>query len=161
MSNAGAQGVSIRLAERDDCLRVWEWRNEQATREASFDTRNILYQQHESWFSRKLVDPQTLFFIVLNDDKRAVGYVRFELAGQKAEISISIDRQERGKSYGTKAIAIASDHLFATTPVRRIFACVKTDNSASRAAFERAGFTLEGVRRISGVEAWELIYKRK
>ncbi|HEV2358016.1 MAG TPA: GNAT family N-acetyltransferase [bacterium] len=151
--------VSVRAAAMEDCRRVWEWRNARGSRAASFTTREIPYAEHQEWFARAVVDPGVRFFIVLCDG-RAVGYVRFVISGEDAEISVGIDHEEQGKGYGTAAIAIASQVVLAGQ-VLRIIAHVKTSNPASRTAFERAGFFLGGTTRIAGVEAWELVSHRK
>ncbi len=148
--------LSIRAAAMKDCRKAWEWRNARAARAASFTTREIPYEEHQVWFARALVDPRLQFFIVLHD-RRPVGYVRFVIKGENAEISVGIDPQEQGNGYGTTAIALASGLMLAK-PVRRIVAHVKTGNPASRRAFERAGFSLHGIMQIAGTEAWELIF---
>jgi RimJ/RimL family protein N-acetyltransferase len=85
--------------------------------------------------------------------------VRFDITQGQAEISVSIDKNERGKGYGPAVIKRGSDYLMATEPVHRIVAQMKRDNPASMIAFERAGFALGGFRQIEGVEAYEMIYE--
>lgn len=153
--------ISLRHATLEDCRRIWEWRNEEATREASFNTSYIPYEEHERWFSRRLSDPHTRIFIVMNAQGREIGYVRFEIREGQAEISVSIDKDKRGKGYGVAAIKSGSDHLLASEPVQRIIAHIKRDNPASMAAFGRAGFVLQGYKQIADVEAYEMIYEGK
>lgn len=149
----------MRPAASQDCQHIWKWRNEPATRTASFNTRYIAYEEHKRWFARKLTDPHSRIFIVANAQGRDAGYVRFDLINREATISVSIDRRERGKGYGTAAIKRASDFLLETEPVRRVVAQIRRDNPISVAAFERAGFVLHGHTQIEGVDACEMIYK--
>lgn len=153
--------VALRPATLQDCQTVWEWRNEQATRDASFNTRYIPYEEHKSWFVYKLTDPHSRIFIVENTQGRDVGYIRCDLINQEATISVSIDSSERRKGYGTAAIRSASELLLGAEPVHRVIAHIRRDNPASMAAFERAGFVLQRYTQIEGVDACEMIYEGK
>jgi RimJ/RimL family protein N-acetyltransferase len=138
---------------------VWEWRNEQATREASFHTESFSFELHEAWFSRKLNDPHTRIFIATDAEGRELGYARFDIKQGEAEISVSLDKGERGKGYGIEVIRQGSEQLLRTERVQRVIAHIKMSNPASRIAFERAGFVLHGRKEIAGTEAYEMIYE--
>ena len=159
MSDSVSHRVLLRPAVIGDCRRLWEWRNEGATREASFHTESIPFEAHEAWFSRKLNDPYTRIFIATDAGGRELGYARFDIKQGEAEISVSLDRGERGKGYGIDVIRRGSDQLLKTEPVQRIIAHIKTSNPASRTAFERAGFVLRGCKEIAGIEAYEMMYE--
>lgn len=153
--------VTLRPAVPEDCRRLWEWRIEQATREASFNTEYVPFEEHERWFARKLTDRHICTLIVMNTDGYDVGCVRFSIVGEEAEISVNIVRAERGKGYGATAIKSGSDYLLTTEPVQRIVAYIKRGNSASMVAFKQAGFILRGYKQIAGVEACEMVYEGK
>jgi len=156
-SDATRDRVAIRAATLEDVRQMWEWRNDPGARAVSFTTREIPFEEHRAWFTRAVADARLRLFVILADG-RAVGYVRFAVEGDGAEISVGVDARDRGRGYGTAAIAIASDLMLAG-PVRSIVAHVKTDNPGSRGAFERAGFVLGGTVQIDGVEAWALVYR--
>lgn len=128
------------------------------TREASFNTDPVPYQDHEAWFARKINDPATKIFIVENVDGRQIGYVRFDIEDNHAEISVSLDKDERGKGYGSKSIRQGTDQLLASGPVKRIVALVKANNPGSLAAFQQAGFIVRETREVSGADVTELTY---
>ena len=151
--------ITLRPATQQDCRRVWEWRNEPETREASFDTSYIPYKDHERWFSRRLPAPDTRIYIVLDGGGREVGYVRFDISEEQADISVSLDKDERGKGYGTAAIRRGSGQLLAEGYAKRVLAYVKRGNAASKAAFQRAGFALAGMKDVAGTQAYEMVYK--
>jgi len=153
-----ASRVGFRPARREDCRRLWEWRNDPVTREASFDTKHIPYEDHERWFAGKVDAADTRIFIVLDAGGSEVGYVRFTIARERAEISLSIDERKRGQGYGPHAIRAVSDHLLSEGSVRRIVALVKRPNVTSVRAFERAGFVIDGLREIAGGPAYEMTY---
>jgi len=153
--------VTLRPAGLEDCRRVWDWRNEQDTREASFNTKYIPFDEHERWFTRKLSDSDMRIFIAVDSQGSEIGYVRFDISEGQAEISVSIDKKQRGKGYGVPVIKNGSERLLATKSVQRIIAHIKRDNPASVVAFERAGFGLRKYKQIAGVEACEMVYEGK
>ncbi|MCZ6775492.1 MAG: GNAT family N-acetyltransferase [Ignavibacteria bacterium] len=161
MPDSTSDQVTLRAAVFEDCRRVWEWRNEQATREASFNKEFIPFEEHERWFARKFADPNMRIFIAEDGQGDEVGYVRFDISKGEAEISVSIDKNERGKGYGIEIIKKGSDQLLTTEPVKRIVAYIKLGNPASKVAFERAGFVLQGYRQVEGVESYEMVYEGK
>ena len=160
MSKNVSSLVTLRPAVFEDSRRLWEWRNEQATREASFHTESIPFEKHAQWFASKLSDQNMRIFIAADNCGREIGYVRFDISDREAEISVSVDKNERGKGYGVAVIKNGSDHLLTTEPLQRIIAHIKTNNPASVVAFERAGFTFRGYTQIEGVQACEMIYER-
>lgn len=161
MGDSVSDRVTLRPALREDCRRLWKWRNEQAAREASFNTGYISFEDHERWFTSRLPRPDTCILIATNAEGHEVGYVRFDIVGDEAKISLSIDRAERGNGYGIAAIKKGSHYLLATRPVQRIVAHIKPTNTRSMVVFERAGFVLRGYKQIAGVKAREMIYKGK
>lgn len=160
MSESPPVHVTLRPATTGDCLRLWEWRNEPAARDSSFDPSYIPYADHKRWFAQKIKDPHTNIFIVLDENEREVGYIRFDFHEQQAEISVCVDQSERGKGYGQAAIRQGSDQLLCSQAVERIMAYVKPGNPSSITAFQRAGFVLAGVTEVGGSPAHELVYSR-
>jgi RimJ/RimL family protein N-acetyltransferase len=153
--------VILRPVVAEDCRRLWEWRNEQATREASFNSEYIPFEEHERWFLRKLPDHQLRIFIAQDRQGHEIGYVRFDVKDEEAEISVSLDKNKRGKGYGSAIIKTGSDYLLSVEPVERIVARIKRANPASILAFERAGFTVRGYKKFADVDACEMIYEGK
>jgi RimJ/RimL family protein N-acetyltransferase len=138
---------------------LWEWRNEPSARAASINAAYIPYQAHQRWFASKLEDPATIILVVLDNQGHEVGYVRFNIQGEEAEISLSLGRLERGKGYGAAAIRQGSDRLMIGGTTKRVVAYVKANNLASTAAFRRAGFVDTGVaQKLAGVPVRRLVY---
>ena len=151
--------LSLRPATQQDWRCLWDWRNDPATREASFDTAPIPLQDHKRWLARKLEGGETRIFIVLDADGRGIGYVRFDIREGNAEISVSVDRGERGKGYGAAAIRHGCERLLATEAIERVIALVKGDNPASLAAFKKAGFVDAGVQLVADTQVHKLVYE--
>jgi RimJ/RimL family protein N-acetyltransferase len=146
-------GVELRCAREADARAIWEWRNEPAARAASFSSEAIPYESHEHWFRARLAEPATRFLIAVDPDGAEIGYVRFALSGEEAEIGVGLAPSARGRGYGRRVISGACDELLATSPVRRVLARVKSANEASLHAFRAAGF----VERGRDDEAVELV----
>jgi RimJ/RimL family protein N-acetyltransferase len=135
--------VSLRPATADDARRLFDWRNEEATRQASFGSDPIPWAAHELWLAERLAPgSQTRIFVVLDMRGREVGYVRFDVDRDGcAEVSVAIDTRERGRGLGTAAIRAATERIAADAGVQRVVARVRPENRASRTAFGRAGYT--------------------
>jgi len=159
MPEAASSDVTLRPACEADCQRLWEWRNDPMARAVSFHCEPISYEEHQRWFAQKLRDPSLRIFIVLDAHGEAVGYVRFNIAGPQAEISVALDHRQRGKGYGAVAIQRAAEHLLRTGAAQRIVAQIRPDNPASLRAFQRAGFLVRPPPSELGRDTWEAIYE--
>jgi sialic acid synthase SpsE/RimJ/RimL family protein N-acetyltransferase len=154
---SGDATIGLRLAGERDVRAVWEWRNEESAREASFDSEPVPFERHERWYRDRLADPDTLFYVVVAPDERPVGYVRFALAGGEAEISVALDASTRGRGYGTAAIRHGCEAVLGGGRAERVVAHVKRGNELSRSAFLRAGFVERRCVELGGEEALELV----
>lgn len=157
-ASENAPEIMLRPADITDSRLLWEWRNEPAAREASFNVAPITFEEHESWLVRKLSDPKTRIFIGLREDGEPFGYARYDLLTDEAEISVSIDKNIRGRQYGSQLIRICSEHVLLTEQLRRIVAHVKSANAGSVAAFARAGFVPRSPQDGQKPDVLELVY---
>lgn len=149
----------MRAAIAEDVRRIWEWRSDPATRAASFTSDPIPYADHVQWFTRALASPAFRFVIAVDEAENPVGFVRFRLEGDEAEISVGIDPARRGEGYGAAAILAATRRLLRAGEAKRVRALVKAGNEASLRAFGRAGYELRHRREVRGSDAYELIYR--
>ena len=152
--------ITLRAAMLADCKRIWEWRNETATRKGSFRSDRISYAVHKKWFEGKLKDPCTSLLIVVDDHGRDVGYVRFDIGGANAEISVAIDSRERRKGYGLLAIRSGVQHILRQSPIGRVVARIRLENLRSVSTFRRAGFVPAGRVKVQGIDGHEMVYER-
>lgn len=130
----------LRSATLDDEDLLLKWRNDPATRHASFSSDEISSGDHHRWFVEKLEDPDCAILVV-EVDGLPVGQIRLDrLAEGVAEISIGLAAEVRGRGLGRKALLRAvpeADRLLGADSIR---ALVKRGNAASLAAFASAGF---------------------
>ena len=132
--------IELRLATADDARRLLEWRNDPATRAASFSSALVVWEDHAAWLSRKLADPAVRLWIA-----DGIGTVRAERVEPGiAEVHITVAPEARGQGRAAPLLDAAARRAGCDLGVRRVFGRVKTDNEPSRRAFARAGFAAEG-----------------
>lgn len=154
--------VSLRPAEERDCELLWQWRNEENTRKWSFDTAYIPYEEHKSWLLSKLNNVDSEILIVLDEGKKAIGQVRFDMSPDgSAEVDISIINKERGKGYGSNALRLACQYVRGELNITRVIAYIKGENEASIGAFTKAGFINKGALEFKGHKAVKMIWEPK
>lgn len=143
--------IRHRVATAADAQLYFDWANDPATRQQSFSSAPIAWENHEAWFARKVTDPDALLLVFETSQNVPVGQVRFERLDKDLltttivvlwpeVISLSIDAQFRGKGIASVLIEEACDALRKRKGPVPIIAYIKTDNGASVRAFERAGF---------------------
>ena len=132
--------VTLRPATIDDSRMLWEWRNEETVRLASFNTDPVPWEDHCRWLESRLKNPNSKILIAINSKQSPIGQVRLDLANQRATISISIAEQYRSAGYGRtiirKATAVAICHFGVTA----VDAMIRPENAASQKAFQKAGY---------------------
>ncbi len=134
-------GVTLRPATQGDSHRVWVWRNDPETRQASFDSDPISLDAHEAWFRESLVREDRKLYVILANGVES-GTARLDLSGGEAEVSIHLAPESRYRGVGTAALRALIDVGLGALGLRRLVGHIKSDNQASLAAFSKAGFAL-------------------
>ena len=87
--------------------------------------------------------------IFLKKSSRHIGNITLHLIdwrNRNAEIGILIgDKKSRGKGYATEAISLVADHAFNKLNLRKLYTGMVKGNEASKRAFEKIGFKVEGI----------------
>jgi RimJ/RimL family protein N-acetyltransferase len=132
--------VRLRPADIADAAQLLAWRNDPATREASFTSDEVTLPEHERWLTGRLDDPSSRLWIAVAGEKQ-VGQVRLDLrSGGQAEISISVAPEYRARGYAVEMLAAANREASREGLAEEIVARVRPGNRASRALFARAGY---------------------
>ena len=150
----------LRNAVAGDCMLVFGWANDPETRAVSFSGTSIAEDDHRNWFTKKLASPDDQLYIAVDTDDHPVGLVRFAVEGNRAVISINLDKAHRGKGYGTALIKQGCNHLFTTSDAVEVDAFIKPENTASIKAFQKAGFEQHGISEIHGQSALHMTIAR-
>jgi len=133
--------LRLRPATEGDGRLLWEWANDPRVRAASFSSAPIPWAGHLSWLQTRLASRETLIFIAVDETQRPVGQIRVERRDGAAEVAFSVAPQARGEGHGPMLVRSGVAHVFAQWPdVERVVAVVKTDNPASVATVQQAGF---------------------
>jgi RimJ/RimL family protein N-acetyltransferase len=91
--------------------------------------------------------------LALEAEGRLVGEVdarrpRWCLPPGVFELGVSVfDPADRGRGFGSEAVALLTEHLFESGEAHRVELTTDVDNAAMRTAAERLGFVAEGVLR--------------
>ncbi len=131
--------IYLRPATLDDAKLFFDWVNEPAVRQNSFNTADIAWEEHLSWFQGALDNNNIRIFVLMVDDT-PVGQIRLVNSGQW-QISYSIAYAYRGHGYGKLMLKLAEKELISAGYMgEELLAEVKTDNIASRRIFTGLGY---------------------
>jgi RimJ/RimL family protein N-acetyltransferase len=140
--SADGQDLRLRPATVADAALLLEWRNDEATRQASHNTGVVTPEDHARWLDALLRDPSRRLFIAeVNGDP--VGSVRADRDPDGAchELSWTVAPSARGRGLGIPMVRRLLAEV--TGPVR---AEVKPGNLASVRMAEAAGLRFEVLR---------------
>ncbi len=140
--------IRLRPATIEDADILLQWRNDLQTRRASFNTEEVTKEEHVSWLTKLLENPDRLLFIA-EEDGVPVGTVRADLIDGAYELSWTVAPSSRGHGVGKTMVALAADLI--ASP---ILARIKAENKASARIAEFAGMKHD--REVNGV----LYYRR-
>ena len=152
--------INLRKASAKDCSLIWKWANDSQVRAESFARDAIAYNDHIKWFEHIINSPDCYLYVVENSNGKPIGQIRFELEGNDATISVSVDRKFRNKGYGSKIITLASQNIFKISKATVIHAYIKKENSVSASAFRKAGFIFLEEALIKAQHAVHLILEK-
>jgi len=143
--------LHLRSLESDDINKTYlDWLNDFLVNQY-LETR-FLPQTMESlreYWSAQRDDPRSPWFaICLNSDDRHIGNIKLgpiDVLHRRADLSLFIgDRESWGKGYATEAIMLISSWSFSVLDLQKLNAGIYSSNVASKRAFEKSGFILEG-----------------
>lgn len=141
--------MQLRNAVPEDREILYKWATEPSTRMFSLNKSEILWEEHCSWFHKKLTD-ETCVFLMGIVDQEPIGTVRFDsdYVQQESIISITIAPEMRGKGYASQLIKTGTKDSRVLKPV---IAYIQKENIASIKSFEKCGFKLKGSSVINNV----------
>jgi RimJ/RimL family protein N-acetyltransferase len=153
--------LNIRPATKADSKVLWEWANDQQTREASFNSQQITWKEHIEWFESKMHDANCHLYIITDESSEPIGQIRYDLqTPDTAVVSISLARDMRNRGYGTKALIFSLRQFSKDVNVQQVIAYIKPQNTPSIRAFEKAGFAESGECEMNGQSALRFSWRR-
>lgn len=153
----GDRVIVLRKATLHDARFLYDLRNEEAVRQASFSTDLISWEHHARWFQNKLAGNDSVIFVAEIDGAPA-GQVRFDFREDgEADSNVAISRMYRGQGYGSRIVKSASEYFFTAFPkMRKIHAFIRPTNETSLKVFAGAGYRRVGKRRVKGEPCVEM-----
>jgi spore coat polysaccharide biosynthesis predicted glycosyltransferase SpsG/L-amino acid N-acyltransferase YncA len=152
--------IRLRWTTMRDCETLWRWTNDPQSRRNSFTDGPISWDEHVRWLENKLHDPRTCAFIGVDADDRLVGRLRFEGTGERTQVSVAVDAEQRGKGYGRRIVVQGLAYVFRNMPVQEVHALIKPANQPSIRLFESLGFQLADVEQIGSNSACHYVLKK-
>ncbi len=132
----------LRKVNEEDAKILLEWSNDPVTRQNSFSKDPISWENHISWFKKKLGDRFCFFYIAEDETGNQFGTIRvdFDEAFKTGTISYSVAPKHRKKGVGTKLIGLCENALKEEKINCTLEGAVKTENISSIRCFQKNGF---------------------
>ena len=125
--------MTLRRATMDDAQRLFDWRNDPVTRQASHSTAELKLDEHLAWLARSLEMPGRAIYIAETDGV-AVGTARTDLDEGVTELSWTVAPELRGKGIGEQLVRL----LIEQTP-GPLTAEIRMGNAASLRIAQKVG----------------------
>ena len=134
--------IKIRSAKENDSKDIFEWRNDELTRQMSHTSEIIEWENHNRWYSNSLDSESRILLICEDDLNEKIAIIRFDITESNAIISINLNPAQRGKGL-SKSCLIRAIEFFAKKyiEIKKLIAEIKEDNIASQKTFFGIGFT--------------------
>jgi RimJ/RimL family protein N-acetyltransferase len=130
----------LRTAKEKDCDLLFNWVNDYDVRKNSFNTNQILYENHKKWFNEKMKSKDSLIFICYLD-KLPIGQIRIDIKDKIGVINYSIDKNFRGKGLGKNMMKKLIEEIrFSNIELVKLIGRVKINNIPSQVVFKKLGF---------------------
>jgi RimJ/RimL family protein N-acetyltransferase len=134
----GALPVNVRPAQTTDGAHLFQWRNHPSIRQVSRTTDLIDWSAHQVWLASTLENSEKVLLIG-EVETRPIGVVRFDVTGNRAEISIYLVPGQEHRGLGTDLLLAAEEWFCRRRPdVRHLEAEVLGDNLPARELFATA-----------------------
>jgi RimJ/RimL family protein N-acetyltransferase len=154
--------VSLTPIEPGDSDTLFAWINDADLVRLHGPFRPVSAAMHKEWMAHALADQgKYVMAIRLREGKSLIGLL--QLANPHAvhhniELRIRLgSARDRGRGFGREAVNLACEYAFKDLGMERVFLHVFDDNAPAIAAYEAAGFLIEGLmRRAAFIEgAWK------
>lgn len=150
--------ITVRIVTEKDTKLIFKWANDKVTRQNSFQSKEIVFEEHKSWFLKKLQNPKASYYICEVNNKEA-GLVRFDKEENSTTIGITLAANFRGQKLATTFLKKCCK-TYRNVNSDTIYAYIKKENIASVKSFIKAGFVLKEETLISNIPTYVYIYEK-
>ena len=148
--------VGIRRWRAEDAAVIVEALSDMGVRDNLRDGLPSPYTEADALEYIAAVRDEGAYAFAITEDDIAVGSIQLSRQGnihsRTAELGYYVVRRRWGRGIGTEALRLVCRFAFEQTDLMRIFAEPFVENTASRRAIEKNGFTLEGIMRKNAVK---------
>lgn len=142
--------IQLRLAGKDDCRLIFDWRNDQSSYRHYIDDKPVLWPIHVEWLNRSLSNPDRQIYMA-EEDGVTVGMIRSDKRVDGYELSWVVGPEHRGKRYGHMMLSAVIDLLSGN-----LYARIKADNDPSLALVRSFGFACINEVDAQMLSVWAL-----
>lgn len=148
IGNLGCSGIVMRMANADDSLNLFEWRNHPSIRSVSRNVAYITWEDHQKWFAT-VIDSKDRVLLVGENNKDPVGVVRFDKQEEIAEVSIYLVPDANHSGQGQNLLMSAEQWIKEKRPdIKCIRASVLGHNVQSQRMFIGANYQVEATHYL-------------
>ena len=152
----------LRKAVESDSKKIFELSNDPTVREQSISKKMINWDEHQSWFNKKIKEEDYIFLLAFDKKDNFIGQVRFQIECQSATVSISVLKEFRGKGLSKKILREACSKTFSDrSHIQEILAYILPHNEASMKAFISTGFSFACEENIEEENFYKFLLKRE
>ena len=147
------EGIELRPLVRSDLERWRAWINDPEIASYLDRVLPVSEPEHEQFFERSVVGNASAVWYAIDrlPDRSHIGNVwlwNVSSRNRNAELRIVIgDRSAWGTGAGTQAVRLLTQYGFDRLGLHKIYAYVMERNPRAKAAFEKAGYSLEATLR--------------
>lgn len=149
----------LRPAAPRDWARILAWRNDPDAMEQSLVQGPVALKDHILWW-RQIMSPNCPTRLWIGHDAARgvdMGMIRLDIVNRDGTISIVVDKNQRGRGYGSEMLsALLYEARAVRPPLENLIANVKSGNLASLRLFVSHGFELD----FGGCEREVLVLRR-
>jgi RimJ/RimL family protein N-acetyltransferase len=143
--------MSLRKATINDAFQLWSLANDIDVRRNSFNSRQIIYEDHVRWLKEKLASDTSAIY-VLDVSEVLVAQIRYDKNGSIAEIDYAVKPAFRGKNIGSKILKMTWESACEELGVQSAQGIVKKNNKGSIFSFQKSGFQELEYKKCSGFD---------
>lgn len=138
------QRIVVLRATENDSKAIWQWRNDELTKQMSITTDSVSWETHSSWYEKSLVNPNRYLYLGILNYNEKIGMCCFDIDVNTniAEVSINLNPKHRGKKLSSKLLSQAITK-FCEERNTDLAATIKKSNIGSIKCFAKNGFVFE------------------
>tara|TARA_B110000967_G_C18657873_1_gene446632 strand:- start:287 stop:778 length:492 start_codon:yes stop_codon:yes gene_type:complete len=141
------KNLILRKANITDLIKIRFWRNDQVTRNNSFNKNYINQNEHAKWFFDTLSNNKKNLFIGIDKNNNKIGITRLdEINNELIEVSININPNYRNSGFGETLLFKTIKKAFKKNENIKILSRILKTNEKSVRLFQKVGFKLSTIK---------------